>query len=153
MWKGRHTPIRSELDFVVDPHATAQDEPLRERTVRAGVDQLSCRERRRRAKTGRWRSHRTETTVNELTRTYRQKVRQAYSKLKPTHEEVVTITDRESYVSSSRTAKTRHKVTPRGALTEAFLDRQSAKGRVLLRDWKQGGHGWLSDRNPTTSSE
>ena len=96
--------------------------------------------------TGRWRSHQTKTAVTESTRTYRQKVRQAYSKLKPAYEKVMAITDRESYVSSSRTAKTRHKLTPRGALTEAFLDRQSAKGGSLMRDCKQGGHGWLSDR-------
>ena len=61
---------------------------------------------------------------------------------------MVAITDRESYVKSSRTTKTRRGVTPRAPLTESFLCRQSAKGRALLRDWKQGGHGWLSDRKP-----
>ena len=37
-------------------------------------------------------------------------------------------------------------MTPRGALAKSFLDRHCAKGRALLRDWKQGRHGWLSDR-------
>ena len=90
----------------------------------------------------------TQGEPNESTQTYRQKARQAYSKLQPTHEEVVVITDRESYVSSSRMAKAQRGVTPRGALTKSFLGRQSAKGRALLRDWKQGGHGWLSDGKP-----
>ena len=33
-----------------------------------------------------------------------------------------------------------------GALSEAFLDQQNARGKALLQDWKQGGHGWLSDK-------
>ena len=98
MWERRRTPVHSELDFFINNCAITQV---------GSVDQQTRRERRRRTRAGRWRSHRTETTVNESTRTYRQKTRQTCSKLQPTHEEVVAITDRESYVKSSRTAKTR----------------------------------------------
>ena len=131
MWERRHTPVHSKLDFFMNNFTITQFGP---------VDQQTRRERRRRAGAGRWRSHWTETMMNESTRTYRRKARQRYSKLQPTHEEVVIITDKESYVKSSRTVKTRRGVTPRGPVTESFLDRQSAKGRALLRDWKQGGH-------------
>ena len=125
MWERRRTPVHSELDFFMNNCAITQFGP---------VDQQTRRERRRRVRTGRWRSHRTETTMNESTRTCRRKARQTYSRLQPTHEEVVAIIDRESYVKSSCTSKTRRGVTPRGPVTESLLDRQSAKGRALLRD-------------------
>ena len=96
MWERRRTPVHSKLDFFIDNCTITQVGP---------VDQQARKEIRRRARAGRWRSHRTETTVNKSTRTHRRKARQTYSRLKPTHEEVVAITDRESYVKSSHTAK------------------------------------------------
>ena len=108
--------MHGKLDFLMDTCAITQGEPLRCGTLRAIVDQQTRRERRQRARAGRWQLHRTETTVNETTRTYRRKARQAYSKLKPNHEEVVEITGRESYVKSSHTTKTRRGVTPRDTL-------------------------------------
>ena len=74
MWERRRTHLHSKLDFFMDNCAITQVGP---------VDQQIRRERRRRVRAGRWRSHRTETTVNESTRTYRRKVRQMYQT--PTH--------------------------------------------------------------------
>ena len=114
IWERRRTPVCSDLDLFMNNCAVTQF---------GTVDQQSRRERRRQVRTGRWRSHRTETTRNESTRTYRRKARQTYIKLQPTHEEVVAIIDRESYVKSSGTAKTRRGVTPRPLVTESLLDR------------------------------
>ena len=69
---------------------------------------------------------------------YRQSAQRTFNKLKPSHEEVITIVYGEPLTGPKQVRRVKGKG---GAQLQRYQERQNAKGKALLRDWKQGGHG------------